>query len=285
VKPRDVALDYVERRGWAVFPCCWRGASRKRPLTRHGLYDASVNFDQIRDWWRRWPDALIGLPTGQATAVVVDVDRKNGVDGLDTLGELGAVILPDTPIAHTASGGLHIYFQATGSAIRNTAGARGRGLGRGLDLRGDGGYIIAPAAGSGYWWDPYLNLDTAVLAPLPVWAVPRKILPPTGATRPPKPAHGLSPYGEAALDGAARRIISATNGEQEATINGEAFAIGTLAGAGRLPADFALRVLIWAGRQIPSYDPHRPWHPRELDAKVERAFTAGLRRPRRDANG
>ena len=283
--PLDAALGYAEARGWLVFPCCWRGEARKRPLTRHGLRDASVDLDQIRYWWCRWPEALIGLPTGQATAVVVDVDRKNGVDGLDTLAELGAAILPDTPLAHTASGGLHIYFRATDSIVRNTAGARGRGLGHGLDLRGDGGYVIAPAPGSGYWWDPCNNLDTVELAPVPAWAVPREMPPLATAIRPRKPARGLSPYGEAALDDAARRIISAANGEQEATINGEAFAIGTLAGAGAIPADFARRVLIWAAQQIPAYDPRRPWNPRELDEKIERAFAAGMRRPRRTSNG
>lgn len=110
-------------------------------------------------------------------------------------------------------------------------------------------------------------------------------MPPSAGTQPCKPAHGLSPYGEAALDSAARRIISAANGEQETTINGEAFAIGTLVGASEIPADFARRVLIWAARQVPSYDPRRPWNPHELVAKVERAFTAGLRRPRRATNG
>jgi hypothetical protein len=96
VKPGDAALDYAERHGWPVFPCRWRGEGRKRPLTRRGFLDSSRDPDQIRDWWQRWPEALIGLPTGQATAVVVDVDRKNGIDGFDTLDEFGAIILPET---------------------------------------------------------------------------------------------------------------------------------------------------------------------------------------------
>jgi hypothetical protein len=78
--------------------------------------------------------------------------------------------------------------------------------------------------------------------------------------------------------------MAAPNGAQEATLNSEAFAIGTLAGAGAIPARFARDVLLWAARQVPSYDPRRPWHPRELEAKVERAFAAGLRRPRAVTN-
>jgi hypothetical protein len=278
--PGDAAIAYAERRGWAVFPCCWHGPARKRPLTRHGLHDATRDPDAIREWWRRWPEALVGLPTGRCSAIVLDIDRKNGVDGFDALDELGAAILPETPLAHTASGGLHVYFQAPDFVIRNTAGARGRGLGRGLDLRGDGGYVIAPSPGSFYSWDPHWNLETVALVSLPEWAMPREPAKPALAGSRPEPGSGLSPYAEAALDNAARRIIAAPNGEQEATLNSEAFAIGTLAGAGAVPTGFARDVLLWAARQMPSCDPRRPWHPRELQAKVERAFAAGMRRPR-----
>lgn len=280
VMPGDAAIAYAERRGWAVFPCRWQGEARKRPLTRHGLHDATLDRDAIREWWGRWPEALVGVPTGRSSAIVIDIDRKNGIDGFDTLDELGAAILPDTPLAHTAAGGLHVYFRAPESVIRNTVGARGRGLGRGLDLRGDGGYVIAPSPGSGYSWDPSYNLDTVTLAPLPDWAVPREPAQPASPSSRPKPSSGLSPYADAALDKAARRIIAARNGEQETTLNSEAFAIGTLAGAGAIPARFAREALAWAAHQMPTYDPRRPWRQRELDAKVDRAFEAGLRRPR-----
>ena len=95
-----------------------------------------------------------------------------------------------------------------------------------------------------------------------------------------RPTRGLSPYAEEALDRAARAIIGAPNGEQEATINGQSFAIGTLAGAGGIPSDFARRVLIWAAGKVPDFDPRRPWRPGELEEKVSRAFDAGLRQPR-----
>jgi len=84
----------------------------------------------------------------------------------------------------------------------------------------------------------------------------------------------------AALGAAVHRIIGAGNGQQEATLNGEAFAIGILAGAGGIPADFARRVLVWAAEQVPSYDLRRPWRPGEARQKVERAFGHGLRHPR-----
>ena len=278
--PLETALTYPQRYRWPVFPCQWQGTGRKRPLITGGFREASTDPAQIERWWQKWPLALIGLATGRRSGIVVlDIDRKGGVDGFDTLDEIGAAILQVTPMVHTASGGLHLYFRMPDDEIRNTAGARGRGIGAGLDIRGDGGYVIAPAPGSGYRWDPICHLGNTPIAPLPSWAMPRELLPEKSALR--RPVTGLSPYAEAALDAAARRIIGAGNGEQEATLNGEAFAIGTLAGTGGIPADFARRVLIWAADQLISYDPRRPWRAGEARQKVERAFAAGLRSPRR----
>jgi hypothetical protein len=95
-----------------------------------------------------------------------------------------------------------------------------------------------------------------------------------------RPVKGLSPYAEAALDKAGRAILAAPAGSQEATLNGECFAIGTLAGAGGVPAGFARDVLQLAASRIVSYDPRRPWRASELRAKVDSAFDAGLRNPR-----
>jgi putative DNA primase/helicase len=281
--PVEAALMYAERFAWPVFPCQWQGPARKRPLITGGFREASTQRREIERRWRRWPLALIGLATGRRSGIVVlDVDRKGGINGFDTLDALGAAILPVTPLVHTASGGLHLYFRAPDGAIRNTAGARGRGLGPGLDIRGDGGYVIVPAPGSRYRWDPVCHLGDTPIAPLPAWAAPRENVesaPVKSAPR--RPVAGLSPYAEAALDNAVRRIIAAGNGEQEATLNGEAFAIGTLAGAGGIPADFARDVLIWAAGLLVSYDPRHPWRTGEAQRKVERAFAAGLRSPRR----
>jgi hypothetical protein len=90
----------------------------------------------------------------------------------------------------------------------------------------------------------------------------------------------LSPYGEAALDNACRRIIAAPAGGQERTLNAECFAIGTLAAAGAISADFARRVLIWTAHRVPDFDRARPWRAGELQRKVERAFADGVRHPR-----
>src|SRR5262249_5686734 len=156
-------------------------------------------------------------------------DRASGFDSLE---ELGFSILPETPMAHTTSGGLHLYFSAPDIMnIRNTAGHRGRGIGPGLDWRGDGGYIIAPSPSSGYEWDPIWNLRTVPLAPVPHTLLPGTAKP-IHVSKPARQTTGLSPYAEAALDSACRKIMAASAGVQEITLNGECFSIGTLAGAG-----------------------------------------------------
>ena len=102
--PFDNALTYA-RRGWPVFPCHWQGERRKRPLVGRGLYAATAAAAQIRQWWTRWPRALIGLPTGKASGfVVLDIDTKDpAANGYDTLKALGRSDLPDTPMANTPS--------------------------------------------------------------------------------------------------------------------------------------------------------------------------------------
>jgi len=161
-------------------------------------------------------NGLVGVPTGRAIgAIVLDIDVKRpDALGYDTLDELGFGILPDTPMAHTASSGLHLYFRPPADReIRNTGGARGRGIGPGLDWRGEGGYVIVPSPGSGYDWDPIWNFQTAGLAEARSALLPREVerLP---CAEPVRPTIGLSPYAEAALDSACRRIIAAPAGEQ-----------------------------------------------------------------------
>src|SRR5437763_14052211 len=87
VTPLEAGLGYAERRR-PVFPCQWHVEGRKRPLVEHGLKAATTDAAIITPWWMRWPDALIGVPTGEAVGyVVLDIDRKEGgPDGLVTLG-------------------------------------------------------------------------------------------------------------------------------------------------------------------------------------------------------
>jgi putative DNA primase/helicase len=275
----DAALEYAAK-GWPVFPC----GGHKRPLLKDWPNTASIDPQQLAAWWAQAPYALIGVPTGKASGfVVLDVDVKDPrAYGFDTLGELGLAILPVTRMAHTSSNGLHLHFALPDKEIRNTAGKKGRGIGPGLDWRGEGGYVIVPSDGSGYSWDPHCGLEE------PLAAVPAALLPrqPERIVREPVEAvDGLSPYARTALDSACRNIIGAANGEQEFTLNAECFSIGQLAGSGAIPETFALRTLLWAASQICDYDPRRPWRKSEIEDKVKAAFADGAARPREARHG
>src|SRR5579872_2615637 len=83
--PLDMALRYADC-GWPVFPCQWQqGPARKRPLTPNGFHDAVTDSERINIWWQTWPDALIGVPTGRGSQLVIlDVDvKKPDANGYD----------------------------------------------------------------------------------------------------------------------------------------------------------------------------------------------------------
>ena len=91
-----VALGYC-RRGWPVFPC---RRDNKQPLVRRGFHAARTDEATVTQWLERWPQALIGVPTGRDDAgfVVLDIDIKRPREnGFDTLAELGHAVLPATP--------------------------------------------------------------------------------------------------------------------------------------------------------------------------------------------
>jgi putative DNA primase/helicase len=271
--PLAAALAYAER-GWPISP--W--TANKRPLTEHGFKDATTDPAQIGDWWRRWPDALPGAETGERSGlVVIDIDVRADFSGFDTLEEIGVATHPETMTSHSPSGGCHLFFRWPGSFVKTIAGR----LGRGIDIRGDGGSVLLPP-GPGRHWDDVLGLDAPIL-PLPSWAIireePRKA-PPTPAYRP-----GLSRYAEAALDDAIKRITTAPAGEQEVVLNRECYSLGQLAGAGAIPVGLVLEALQWAASRMPSHDPGRPWRAVDLERKVRDSVADGLAHPREVRRG
>src|SRR5262249_2998705 len=93
-----------------------------------------------------------------------------GVWGFDTLADLNIDLarLPATPMTHTRSLGLHVWFSCHPKIeIRNSIG--NGGLGAGLDIRGDGGLVVLPCPTSKYRWDPHYNFDTCTPIPAPAW--------------------------------------------------------------------------------------------------------------------
>lgn len=147
-------------------------SSGKHPRTVHGVKDASTDEGQIRRWWEdRWPEANIGLVTGQASGFfVVDVDGEEGADQLMSL-ELDRGEIPQTVRVQTGSGE-HLYFTLpSNQQISNSAGR----LEDGLDVRGEGGYVVAPPSlhpsGQRYRWIDGRAADPDKIAAPPDWLV------------------------------------------------------------------------------------------------------------------
>lgn len=124
--------------GVPVFPCAPGG---KAPVTRRGFLDATTDPGRVAAWWRRMPEANIGIPTGTASGLVVvdvDVHGVNGFDAFARAARAGPLAAP-LAVVRTPTGGQHSYFLAGRGVQRSwQAGAAG------VDFRGDGGYIVAP---------------------------------------------------------------------------------------------------------------------------------------------
>lgn len=146
------ALKYAEM-GLAVFPV----RPNKTPYTPHGCKDAKTTVRSIKSWWERWPDANIGIATGSISGGIVvidiDIDEDKGVFGDDSLKEWEKAHgeLPDTWRAITGRGGYHYYFRSD-EKIKNAT-----NILPGIDIRGEGGYVIAPPSihqnGNSYQWE------------------------------------------------------------------------------------------------------------------------------------
>jgi len=116
----------------------------KHPRTPHGLKDATTDAKQIRNWWTVWPEANIGATTGpQSRLVVLDEDPRHGGDASLKALQQKYGVLPKTVEAKTGGGGRHLFFVYPDGdgKILNAAGLAGF---EGIDVRGDGGYVVMP---------------------------------------------------------------------------------------------------------------------------------------------
>jgi hypothetical protein len=140
----------------------------KHPLIKGGLYNATQDEAIIKGWGAIWPQANIGIRTGQESGlIVVDVDPRNGGDKSLAMLESYYAKLPKTLICSTGGGGWHFYFQHPGLIP-----LRGQVPGyAGLDIKGDGGYVVAPPSlhhsGVVYQW--LMDWRTTTIASLPQW--------------------------------------------------------------------------------------------------------------------
>lgn len=147
--------------GFAVFPVV---PNEKKPLTKNGFKDASKSAAVVRNAFAKYKNPNIGLRTGAASGVAcLDIDVKNGAKGRESLALLKG--LPPTLTVTTPSGGWHLYYLYPEGGLRSKNGTL-----PGIDLKADGGYVLA--VGSSIDGKPYEYLDPEA----PIAALPEHIL-------------------------------------------------------------------------------------------------------------
>lgn len=277
------ALQYVKT--LPVFPIhssrdgnctCGRTACKhrgKHPRVKGGFLSASMDAAIIEQWWAKWPDANIGVPTGETTGIVViDVDPRHGGD--QSLAALFAEHgeFPETIEVATGGGGRHFYFRHPGIEIRNKVSVR-----PGIDVRGDGGYIIAPpsihASGRPYEFIVGRGPRDMKPAPLPAWLMAMLLEMPAKST----PAASRA---RDRLIAAASRYVDKVEGTTEGGRNAAGFSL-----AGHLHAfelkgskerlsesDIAGLMSTWNTRNTPALDDD------ELNAVIRSAASNGTQR-------
>ena len=279
------ALAYAGR-GWAVLPLWWpRDSGRcacgradcgnvgKHPIAQlvpNGLHQASTVADALRVWWSTFPLSNVGVRTGAESGIVVlDVDGPAGREALRRLvernGPFGAAW------TRTGSGGWHAYLAHPGVKVSNSAGR----LGPHVDVRGDGGYIVAPPSlhisGGRYRWQVAFP---EVLPPLPSWIV-QLLTPHSSASTAPVrlSRERLSAYVVAALEREAREVAVAPQGERNVRLNIAAWRLGRLVGARLMGEEAVVDLLIVAATAAGLGE-------REALATIRSGVRAGARHPR-----
>lgn len=240
----EAALAYAAK-GKPVFPIKPGG---KTPLTPNGFKDATTDPEKVAWWWSgvRWPDANIGMPTGAASGfLVLDVDGAPGYESLAKLeAEHGQAL--DTLESGTPSGGAHLWFVDPGG-IGNSAGK----LGPGLDVRGDGGYVLVPPSvrpeGRYEWCE-----DPAPAMEVPAWLL-ALLRPPARPVRPvpvPSFGHQRDRYWQAALRGELHDLAVTPEGQRNNRLNAAAFAMGQLVAGAGAPVEPIRTALELAGQAL-----------------------------------
>jgi hypothetical protein len=237
---RDWALRLAEV-GIAVFPC----GPDKKPLVK--WRDASsTDPETVAAQWAQFPSALPGIDLGKCNLVVLDGDRHGGPDGRVALRELllaqGAEYNGKaTPGVLTPGDGAHVYFSQNGHAFGNGTGK----LPKGIDVRGAGGYVIAPyttlSDGRRYQIAKGMaDLISAYKAGT-VPPIPPGIAELLKKPERPQPVSSIGPvevgerervYAQAALAGTADELAAAQPGARNNELNAKAFRMGRFVGAG-----------------------------------------------------
>jgi hypothetical protein len=254
------ALGYAAK-GRPVFPC-----NGKEPLTKRGFLDASTDPRQIHLWWNRWPDANIAIPTGKDSGLLaIDVDHPAGLDAFEA--ENGK--LASTRTHSTGSGGTHyLYRYPEGCGIRNSAGK----LALGIDVRGEGGYVIVPPSATTRPYEvlnalPPAEPPAALMEALTTLQEPRRE---DGKVRPIATAASISADGATIPQGARDDELTRIAGRlHDGTRNLDALAADLLQiNAKRCEPPLPDTQVLKVARSIHGRQPCRTGRPKEVDELV-----------------
>jgi hypothetical protein len=318
VSTRTARLDWalhLASRGWPLFPAvrggkepALHGDTRDRPCPRTGVCrDGHKGWEQcattdpavIERYWRAHPDHNIGLATGPAGLVVIDLDvakpgktlpvdcrRAGAVHGAQMLSRLAldaGQTVPDTYTVRTPSVGTHLYFQQpahlpTERQLRLTKGRVGL-----IDTRAWGGYVIAPSSATPD--GPYEVILDTDLPELPgfladVFGPAGPATEPSGPRTPIRAAAGTrigDVYVTAAIEGEQAHIRDAEPGDHNRAQWTAGLALGHLIGTRRLDHATALEKLLDAASgHITGRGCHCTQH--GVRAAIEWGLTTGARR-------
>nr|WP_245157790.1 bifunctional DNA primase/polymerase [Brevundimonas sp. A19_0] len=285
--------------GWAVFPL--RPRDKKPYPNTRGLEDASQDVAEVVAWWhgaatlpRKDPGkpaaragraANVGVATGAGSGFfVLDVDGQTGMDSLLRMTRAYSP-LPHTVRQSTGKGGHLLFAWPEGREPRNRAGSLGQTESGvrpypGLDIRGEGGYIVAAPSihpsGRLYSWAEGCSPFERPLAAAPRWLL--DLVCPVEEPRPsPRSSVNVGvgnedAYGRAALQGACDAISGARPGTQNDTLHRRAFSIGRLVAGGVLDRQRAEAALVAAGMAMASGNPREPWTRQAVAKAVEHAM-------------
>lgn len=217
-----VAARDLARRGFAVFPIRdWGDGDGWKPISQWPER-ATGDVAQIDAWWQRWPDAQVGLPAGERNGIsVLDVDSKNGKDGVASLSNLGFGDLSAlSPVrVRTPSGGWHLFFKYD-KRLKNSASL----IADGVDVRTERGFVVAPGSEKG---GVAYEAIGAVLGEVPLPAFPDTLIPAAKTELPAaqiiaEAAANQIEWAEHHLSEIANRLAQAEEGMRNDTLNAAA---------------------------------------------------------------
>jgi hypothetical protein len=231
-----LAQNLARNCGYACFPVSEQEApTRPERDGGHGYKDASKDPDEIAWLWQHWPGPLIGIATGAVSNVVLlDLDVKH--DAARAWWQRHGPRMPPTRTYRSRSAGVHFHLRyVPGIGCNN-----GRDDLLGVDVKGDGGYLI-------FWFAAGLPcLDHTPPAPWPGWLT-------EAAFPPPKPAIEQRPYTgprntDAAIAGIVRKVAETPEGNRNPVLNWGAFVMGRRVRAGEIGRHEAETLLAEAAR-------------------------------------